>query len=276
MNYVLAHVKGHARKKTFKLLSDTTLFDTSFDGIDFVPYVPDHNLDSDAWFAVDEFSKKNFCIELLQEKSTSADFDDLKQDQFSTINYLCAVQKGDYFFQKISPSQFVKRKMVTFGECAKVSENKNQMVIKDDPDAVYLAGSDQLVFKSLATISSIFKGIDLLYKAATDAQVNAFLGKPFISLANGYGLSNVSKPNRQRIALAMETLAQIKGKKKDQMIQYIHEYSDKTLTYDRGAKKFEISSDNDLKMLLYGVEQRFYTTRLGRERRLANSVQKID
>ena len=36
--------------------------------------------------------------------------------------------------------------------------------------------------------------------------------------------------------------------------------------------KFEISSEQNLKMLLYGIEQRFYTTLIGDEKRLANSV----
>jgi len=35
---------------------------------------------------------------------------------------------------------------------------------------------------------------------------------------------------------------------------------------------FEVGSENELKMLLYGIEQRFYTTPVGGEKRLANSV----
>lgn len=35
---------------------------------------------------------------------------------------------------------------------------------------------------------------------------------------------------------------------------------------------FKISNEKELKLLLYGIEQRFYTTPDGRERRIANSV----
>lgn len=35
------------------------------------------------------------------------------------------------------------------------------------------------------------------------------------------------------------------------------------------------SNDEELKFLLYGIEQRFYTTILGDEKRLANSIQTL-
>ena len=44
------------------------------------------------------------------------------------------------------------------------------------------------------------------------------------------------------------------------------------LRFDKENQKFEISNDDELKLLLYGIEQRFYTTPFGYEKRLANSV----
>jgi hypothetical protein len=35
---------------------------------------------------------------------------------------------------------------------------------------------------------------------------------------------------------------------------------------------FEVGTEDELKMLLYGIEQRFYTTIVGGEKRIANSV----
>jgi len=39
---------------------------------------------------------------------------------------------------------------------------------------VYIKNQDTLMFKNLATISSIFKGIDELYKEATKEEVSEF------------------------------------------------------------------------------------------------------
>lgn len=144
------------------------------------------------------------------------------------------------------------------------------MVINSEPDAIYFTQSDTLIFTNLATISSIFKGIDVLYKEATDQEVEQFLEEDFIELADDYNLAKVSKPNRKRIALAMEP------EERDPMLSYIHSYCDQKLRFDTDNGKFEIKTDDELKYLLYGIEQRFYTTLLSKERRLANSVQSMD
>ena len=44
------------------------------------------------------------------------------------------------------------------------------------------------------------------------------------------------------------------------------------LEYNSKERKFKISTDNELKYLLYGIEQRFYTTPFSKEKRLANSI----
>ena len=64
MDHVLAKVKGNGKKKFFKLLSDQALFDVSLQSLDFVEYNPDHNLDEDSWFKIEQFSQQPYCINL--------------------------------------------------------------------------------------------------------------------------------------------------------------------------------------------------------------------
>ncbi|MCL1047442.1 hypothetical protein L2737_19255 [Shewanella electrodiphila] len=163
--------------------------------------------------------------------------------------------------------------MIAFGEAAEVEDSNTRLVVNTLPDAVYFKDDDTLIFRNLATISSIFKGIDTLYKEATNDEVEAFLDEDFIELSNDYDMNKVSKPNRKRVALAMETLATLPEADRDQMYTYIHSYCEGKLEFDADNSTFEISSDDELKYLLYGIEQRFYTTPLGHEKRLANSVQ---
>ena len=64
---------------------------------------------------------------------------------------------------------------------------------------------------------------------------------------------------------------------KTKMLDYIDGYcGEQRLTFDRENQKFEISNDDELKILLYGIEQRFYTTPFSHEKRLANSVLAIN
>ncbi len=273
MNHILAHIKTRAKKRIFKLVSNQSLFDSvTVDLTTCVPYNPDHNLDEDAWFKIESFSSQAFCIDLLQKVFDSKDYDDLSKDNFSKIAYLFAIQGDDFYFQKITPSLFVKRKTLVFGETAELEKSQTRLVINALPDAVYFKAADTLIFKNLATISSIFKGIDELYKEATKEEVEQFLDESFIELSNNYSVEKVSKPNRKRIGLAMKTLDGMSVDDKTNMLEYIDGYCEQKLKFDQQNQKFEISTDEDLKLLVYGIEQRFYTTPFGNEKRCANSV----
>ena len=277
MDSVLTKVKGRNKKNVFKLLSDETLFEELVVTDDAsVDYAPDHNLDEDSWFKIDNFSQQPYCLDILKVDFDSKDYDDLPKAKFKDIAQLYAIQGNNFYFQKITPSLFVTKKMIAFGEAAELESTEKRLVVNQVADAVYYKAQDKLVFKSLATISSIFKGIDELYKEATKEEVEKFLEEDFIELSDGYDTSKVSKPNRKRIALAMDTLAALPVEERDQMYSYIHSYCEQKLTFDKENSKFEINSDDELKYLLYGIEQRFYTTPLGHEKRLANSVQTMD
>ncbi|MGI2179657.1 ATP F0F1 synthase synthase [Shewanella frigidimarina] len=277
MDHVLVKVKGLRKKPYLKMISNYTLYDpVAIDLGACVPYNPDHNLDEDAWFKIEDFKAQPYCLQLLKTDFNSVEYDDLTKGQFGKIGFIFAVQGNDFYFQKVTPSLFINKKMIAFGEAAEVEDNSTRLVINTLPDAVYFKDDDTLIFRNLATISSIFKGIDTLYKEATNDEVEAFLEEDFIELSNGYGMNKVSKPNRKRIALAMDTLAAMPAADRDQMYSYIHSYCEKKLKFDKDNSKFEITTDDELKYLLYGIEQRFYTTEFGHEKRLANSVQAMD
>lgn len=274
MDYVLARVKRLIKKPFLKAVSDHTLYEnTNVSLAACVPYSPDHNLDEDSWFKIEQFSQQEFCIELLKSDFDSKDYDDLNKKQFPNIAYLLAIQGDDFYFQKVTSSLFIKKKIIGFGEVAAIEEANNRLVINDHPDAIYFKESDTLVFRNLAAISSIFKGIDALYREATQQETESFLQSGFIDLKDNYDASKVSKPNRKRIALAMDSLEKMSAKDKVDILAYIDDYCEQKLKFDKETKQFEISTDDELKLLLYGIEQRFYTTLFGKEKRQANSVQ---
>ncbi len=273
MNNIFAKVKGYRKKPYFKLISDQTLFDDLHVNLDAcVNYNPDHNLDEDSWFKIESFSTYEFCPEIFKVAFDSKDWDDLTKDQFSKISFIFANQGENFYFQNISPSLFIRKKVIKFGEVAEIEQTDSRLVINKVPDAVYYPGSDTLVFRELSHLTSIFKDIDQLYKEATKEEVGVFINQPFINLVNDYNEEKVSKPNRKRIGLALNTLNQMSEAQKTEIHSYIQGYCDNKLTFDPQNSKFNISSDEELKLLLYGIEQRYYTTPFGNEKRLANSV----
>ena len=61
---------------------------------------------------------------------------------------------------------------------------------------------------------------------------------------------------------------------KTQIHNYIKGYCPE-LHFSEEENTFSVGSEEHLKNLIFGIEQRFYTTIVGSERRLANSISKL-
>ena len=143
MDHVFARVKNLRKKPFFKLISDHTLFEgVNVSVASCVAYSPDHNLDEDSWFKIEGFKSFEFCLDILKKDFDTKDYDDLKKEKFSEIAYLFSIQDGNFYFQKVYPSLFIKRKSIIFGEVAEIEQAENRLVIKPLPDAIYLKDSD--------------------------------------------------------------------------------------------------------------------------------------
>ncbi|MBP6067854.1 MAG: hypothetical protein KA519_07260 [Bacteroides sp.] len=272
MNHLIARIKG--RGQVYKnVISEKEPFSLPDDLANPVEYNPDHNLDDDQWFAINDFSQKEFCLKLLRPNFDSTDYDSITSIDTNKSDFLCSYQNNnEYYFQKISRTQVINKKWFYVGGSVSYEENKGIIVINSFPDAIYLKSVDKLYFKKLTTIATIFKGIDVLYREATDVETTTFLENDFVMLENDFCAAKVKKANRQRIAMAVDTLSNLDPVQKITVFDYVKDYCP---NLEFSENTFKIKSENDLKYLLYGIEQRYYTTIVGDEKRLANSVIKI-
>jgi len=273
MNHLLAKTKGR-NGDFFKVISDEEIFTLPDDLENPIEYDSDYKLEEDEWFAITEFSEKEYSIEFLTRRFISTDYDQIEVDSYSNISYLVAYQTGVYYFQKLSTNQLIQKKYFTISQEPELVEGRRIIVINNYADAIYIKNEDTLYFKKLTAIATIFKGIDQLYKEATQEETEAFLENDFIQLSDEYSADNVKKANRKRIAMAMESLNAFTPAEKHDIFGYLREYCE-DLEFDEEAENFSISNEEELKKLLFGIEQRYYTTRIGNERRLANSVTTI-
>lgn len=274
MNHLIAKIKlrGNAPKYK-KMISGETLFEIPCDLEGHVQYSADHKLDEDSWFGIDEFSTKGYCLDFLKNTFNSAEYDILNKADVDKLDFLCSYQNNnEYYFQKITKSKLIKKKVIHLGDAFKYKENDKMITINTIPDAIYLKDKDILYFKQLPCISSIFKGIDVLYREATQAETINFLQSEFIKLDEDFSEEKVGKANRHRIAMALDTLNTLEAEQRKTVTDYIKYYCQGLECDD---DKFKIKSDDELKQLLYGIEQRYYTTPIGNEKRCANSITKI-
>jgi hypothetical protein len=131
-----------------------------------------------------------------------------------------------------------------------------------------------LYFRNLSDIKSIFPEISELYKEATDEETEAFLINDFITLKEDFGKNQVNTANRKRISMVMETLKTLKPEEQIKIHLYIRDYCPE-LEFSEKENSFTIGNEEQLKNLIFGIEQRFYTTIVGKERRLADSILKL-
>ena len=272
VNYLMAKIRKRGNDNKYrKITSDDNFYYKLPEDLDNpIEYLPDHNLDEDSWFAISEFSKKPYCLDILKNNFESVEYLQLEKLEIDKIDFIFSYQdKNEYYFQRVLSSHIVSKKLLYLGDAFEFKENTKFIVINDIPDAIYLKNQDKLYFKKLTSITSIFKGIEELYKEATEEETKEFLEQSFICLDQGFSSKKVKKSNRKRIAMAMDTMKNFNNDEKEKIFDYIKDYCP-NLERKKGA--FVVRSDEDLKSILYGIDQRYYTTPVKNEKRIANSI----
>lgn len=267
-----AKLKQREKNKYRKIMTTNSIV-YSNEGIQITsstPYVPGATLEDGEWFSIQSASAQEYKIDLMTENYTTVDFSTLTRSEFDKVDYIFIEIDNLLCLQNISKTKLLSKKCILcLGENFTYQDDRKEIIINDTPDAIYDKNTDVLYFKRLESITGIFRGIDQLYKEATDEETTQFLSSDFIQLREEYSASSVKTANRKRIALAQKTLANLDDDSRNNIFAYIGEYCPELKVSDTS---FEIGTEDELKMLLYGIEQRFYTTIVGGEKRIANSV----
>lgn len=280
MDYLISKTRG-VNGSYYKILSDETVFDNTYEFNNARAYDDEYKLKDDEWFVVEEFSTKEYCIPLLQEEFIPTSYSYMRKDDYKKIDFVVSIQSDNlYLFQKITPSYlYSKKRMISWGNIvnpsdqARLLKEDDILVIKDTPDCVYEKNTNELYFKNLNAITSIFKGINILYREATDDEVETFLSMDIINIESNFSKEQVKTANRRRIKEATEKYNNFSSEQKSKIPDYISQYCPNL--YDAENNKFRISSENELTDLLNTLNQRYYTTEIDCEKRLANSVTKL-
>jgi hypothetical protein len=278
MSCLLAKIKRKRAVPYRKITSDQSVFEeVDFSNITNILYTPDYKLDDDEWFKIESFDQTPYCLDLFKNSFDPKEYNDIEKEEFEEISYLVSFQNNCFYVQNITPSSFIRLKTIAygdlpFGEVSKIVDDNKQIFIKKIPDAIYEIKSKSLLFRDLSMITSIFNSIGDLYKEATKAEVDSFLQQSFIKPGNGYKSEKVSVLNRRLINVAMAAVSKLSVAEREKMFDYVNDYCASQIVFDAKKKHFEVNNDSDLKHLLYGIHQRFYTTPFGKEKMLANSV----
>lgn len=272
MNYLLAK-KKRTDNTFFHILSQENHI-YELPNLDFPQnYGVDCILEDEEWFGIPNFTETEFStIELLEQEFNSAEHHQITRRDYINVKYFCAYQdENDFCFQRFTYSNIIERKWYSIGDPV-IKENEPIIIIKNIPDVIYRKSTNTLYFRNLVHAKNIFSKLEILYKEATDEETEAFLNSEFIALSNDFNKDKVKSLNRRRIA--MDTLSRLNDDDKNYIHNYIREYCP-DLEFSEQNNQFSIGNEEHLKQLIFGIEQRYYTTHIGGERRLANSIMKL-
>jgi len=277
MNQLFAKIPSGKSQSIFKLNSGQEFFlpiELSEDCL--IPYEANHNLDKECWFIITNFSTKPFFPDFLKQDIVSADYNLMPKDKIGKILFIFSTQKDEVYFQRITPARFIRRTFFfDFSSSFEIRNLEHGFLLNKQADAFYSKKIDSLIFKSLEKISPIFNGIANLYREATKEEIDKFLKSPFLLLKEGYNSEKVGKNNRKRIAMAVDKLKSLSESEKLDLFHYTAKYYKKAVI-NEGNIHFEIAGEGDLKHLLYGMFEKYYTTPVSNEKRIANSTQSLN
>lgn len=256
-----------------KLLSDSKLFeDFDISKFGIFDYNPETLLEEDHFYRLEKFSNFGFYPDWLKKPVDSKDYFDIEKKDYQEISYIVEIDDDNIFvFQSLNKSTYLKcRKFFELGEEITIEDKKTILVIKDIPDAYYDRSTDSLFFRNLIYLEKMFPGASSLYKEATNDQVKDFLTSGIFTLKNNFTSENVSVLNRKKIALCLSTFSKLNHAQKTLISKSVQ--SHKPSLYDSVSNSYVVDSDESLKLVLYALQERFFTTIATNKKTIANSV----
>ena len=237
---------------------------------DAVAYDPNNTV-ANQWFKIDGFDQKEGFLPLLAQQINAADLESLDRQQYDNIEFIAFFDQGRYYMQKITRGNYLKKKWFSWdGDILRYQEDEGIIYINPVPNCIYDTNTRAIYFMDIAKAYGIFSNLKLDYKAATDDEANRFLQSDIVD-AQTLPIEKVGVSNRKRITSILTKYEAYTPDEKATLKEYIKKSVGANLDFDDNAKKFVVNTDTQLRLLLYGIQQRFYMPPLEDEVQVATS-----
>ena len=266
MSYTLLFKTNKLFSVISKSKASLMAFNTEAEKID---YSPDTLLEEGQCFQITDFKGKDYCPEFLNSEFATGHYSQWEpHDQ--DIEFSLNTDGQDFYFQKFVKSQLLQKNWFSIS-ADPILKDEKIITLNPNANAFYNKKEKILLFKKLEDLKKIFPNIETLYREATQEEVKTFFDNDLFDISKKYKTKNLGILNRKRIALTGNKLNQVQDKKYffDQLRTYCNDIE------IRDNEKIVIKTETDLRNILYALDERFYTTELSSEKRLANSIVKI-
>lgn len=240
---------------------------------DALPFDPNNTM-ADQWFKLENFNEYESFLPMLAAPFDCAALENINRERYDNIEIIAFFEGNRFYIQKVSKGSFLKKKwFAPFGDLVEYKETEKVLYVNPQPNCIYDQENHNLYFMSISKAYAVFNGLRGDYREATAAEINGFLNSDIVE-AIDFDQSKVGLSNRKRITSILSIYNGYNTEEKQILKEYIHEKVRDALDYtDEG--KFEIRTDTQLRLLLLGIQRRFYVPPLQEEVQVATNTTKL-
>ena len=239
---------------------------------DAMNYNPDNTL-AGQWF---KYSlDKNSVPSIFSNEIDSVNLNSLVRNQYKNIEIIAYYHNSHFYIQNVTTGSYLSKKWFAWdGDVVKYQERDDIIFINPMPNCIYSLTDKTVYFMDISKAYSLFKFLKIAYKEATREETERMLSSDIIE-AHNFTYDKVGVQNRKRIKSVIDIYESYDTAKKNSLKIYISNSIGNRLQYNMHTKKFKIETDNQLRLLLFGIQKRFYKALFETETKVATSVAKL-
>ena len=242
---------------------------------DSMVYDPNNNM-AHQWFRIENLRNTDYFNDLFGNPIESGELITINVNQLDDIKYFAYYADNKFYIQRMLTGCYIRKAgFLTIGNRIQFSNDNRMVAINSIPDGIYDLNTDTLYFQELNRLYNIFSCIKNEYVQGTSSSIHEFLSNDMISLSDDFSEDKVSLSNRKRIFEVARVYNTYSDAQKEELKSYICQYSDGDLEYNEQDGKFKINNDIDLRLLLFGMQMRFYKQPLSNDVQVATSSTSI-
>jgi hypothetical protein len=249
-------------------------------------FQPDYKLDDDEWFYVDinADDKAMMMAPYLPAVESTVDANNIISSQYKELAVLYLASKDsngkikiifNRIFDKFYITSKVFLKFIDSGEAA-VTTEENIVEFNSNVDAYWDDATSKLYFKSYSTIKPLFKWIEKFYRSATSEEVDSFITSGFFKVEKSFKSENLGERALKHIAGIIDEksidFSDLAVRKKYN--EYAKGYSESGFSINEDGK-FILTKVSDLTHVINLLQERYYTSQITNEKRVAHSTSNI-
>lgn len=235
-----------------------------------VPYSLTDLLEEDQWFYIEDFGKSddsNFA-EVGREKrdvkeifSLLSEFCQFQSTDYARTKWLITKQGESYYYQKLLKVQKIEHKtfLGVFEGSANITTVDNSIEIREkQPDVIYCASSDRLLFKSFSRAKDIYPELTDIYREATDEDVASFIESRSDIVCNPS--FEIGIRNRRDVTRLTQRMGLLTAVDQAKLSSYIVNHLGRAGLNIGKDGKIHISTATEFKAYLDLLDERFITS----------------